>query len=185
MHPEQAEDQVALIRAVLERTTRFTGLPGTACLVAGGLAIAAAVVARSLGAEFDAESGRHALLGWIWGMTALVSAGEIGVLSVLAARRQGRPAWTRLVRRVAVATLPGLYLGAVLGEFARRSDLLEHLPALWCLSYGVSLLGLGLYAGWKANLTGGLFLAAGTLALLGLLPGGNVLMGIAFGGLHV
>ena len=42
-----------------------------------------------------------------------------------------------------------------------------------------------LYAGWKANLTGELFLAAGTLALLGLLPGGNVLMGIAFGGLHV
>ena len=78
-----------------------------------------------------------------------------------------------------------LALGAVLAEFARRSDLLDHLPALWCLSYGVSLLGLGLYAGWKANLTGGLFLAAGTLALLGLLPGGNVLMGIAFGGLHV
>jgi hypothetical protein len=185
MHPEQAEDQVALIRSVIDRTTRFTGLPATACLAAGGFAIAAAVLARSLGAEFSSEYGRHALLGWIWATTALVSAGEIVLLSVLAARRQGRPAWTRLVRRVVVATLPGLYLGGVLGEFARRAELLEHLPALWCLSYGVALLGLGLYAGWKANLVGGLFLAAGTLALLGLLPGGNLLMGIAFGGLHL
>ena len=185
MHPEEAEDQVALIRAVIDRTTRFTGLPGTACLVAGGLAIGAAALANGLGAHFDSSRGRHALLGWIWATTALVSAGEIVILSVLAARRQGRPAWTRLVRRVVIATLPGLYLGAVLGEFARRAELLHHLPALWCLSYGVSLLGLGLYAGWKANVTGGLFLAAGTLSLLGLLPGGNLLMALAFGGLHL
>jgi hypothetical protein len=86
---------------------------------------------------------------------------------------------------VIVATLPGLYLGLALGEFARRSGRLDALPALWCLAYGASLLGLGLYAGWKANLAGLLFLAAGTLALLGVLPGGNLLMAIAFGGIHI
>jgi hypothetical protein len=188
MHPEQAEDQVALIRTVLERTTKFTGLPGAACVIAGGLAVAGAGAAGALGAEFrsgEEYGGRHGLLAAIWIATALVSLAEIVVLSVLAARRQNRPAWTSLVRRVIVATLPGLYLGLALGEFARRSGRLDALPGLWCLAYGASLLGLGLYAGWKANLAGVLFLAAGTLALLGVLPGGNLLMAVSFGGIHV
>jgi hypothetical protein len=188
MHPEQAEDQVALIRTVLERTAKFTGLPGAACLIAGGLAVAGAGAAWALGAEFTSErayEGPPGLLAAIWIATALASLVEIIVLSVLAARRQNRPAWTSLVRRVIVATLPGLYLGLALGEFARRSGRLDALPALWCLAYGASLLGLGLYAGWKANLAGLLFLAAGTLALLGVLPGGNLLMAIAFGGIHI
>src|SRR5688572_29586669 len=188
MHPEQAEDQVALIRSVMERTTRFTGLPGAACLVAGGLAVAGAGAAGALGAEFtraEDYGARHGLLAATWIATAVAAAGEVVVLSVIAARRQNRPAWTGLVRRVIVATLPGLYLGAALGEFARRSGRLDALPGLWCLAYGASLLGLGLYAGWKANLAGLLFLAAGTLSLLGVGPGGNLLMAIAFGGIHV
>ena len=186
MHPEQAEDQVALIRDVLERTTRFTDLPGTACLAAGGLALAGAGVASALGADFtvDPSGGRHALLALTWGAVALVSGALVVALSILAARRAGRPAWSALARRVVVATLPGLYVGAVLTEFARRSGRIDVLPALWCLSYGASLLGLGLYAGWKANVAGLLFLAAGSLSLLGAAPGGNLLMAIAFGGFH-
>src|SRR5262245_31919000 len=126
MHPEQAEDQVALIRDVLERTTRFTGLPGAACLVAGGLAIAAAGTAAAMGAEF-APGGRHALLAAIWGATAVLAAGEVVVLSVVAARRRGHPAWSALARRVVVATLPGLYVGMILTEVARRGGRLESL----------------------------------------------------------
>jgi hypothetical protein len=187
VHPEQAEDQVALIRDVLERTTRFTGLPGAACLAAGGLALAGAGLAAALGADFTgyAPGGRHALLAAIWGVTAFLSAAASVILSLLAARRSGRPAWSALTRRVVVATLPGLYVGAALTEFARRSGRLDALPALWCLAYGASLLGLGLYAGWKANVAGLLFLAAGSLALPGIIPGGNLLMAIAFGGIHV
>ena len=184
MHPEQAEDQVALIRSVIERTTRFTGLPGAACLVAGGLAIAASGTASALGANFS-YNGRHALLAAIWGATALIGAVQVVVLSILSARKRGHPAWSSLARRVVVATLPGIYVGAALTEFARRSGRLDALPALWCLAYGASLLGLGLYAGWKANVAGVLFLAAGTLSFLGVLPGGNLLMAVAFGGLHV
>jgi hypothetical protein len=184
MHPEQAEDQVALIRSVVERTTRFTGLPGVACLVAGGLAIAAARVAAGLGADFT-YGDRHKLLGIIWSVTALIGAVQVVVFSVLAARKRGHPAWSALARRVVVATLPGLYVGAALTEFARRSGRIDALPALWCLAYGASLLGLGLYAGWKANVAGVLFLAAGSLSFLGVLPGGNLLMAIAFGGIHL
>jgi len=184
MQPEQAEDQVALIRSVMERTTRYTGLPGAACLVAGGLAIAAAHLATAFGASFSPRA-HPKLLAAIWGATALLAAIQVVVLSILAARKRGDPAWSALTRRVVVATLPGLYVGAALTEFARRSDRIDALPALWCLAYGASLLGLGLYAGWKANVAGLLFLAAGTLALLGVLPGDNLLMAIAFGGIHL
>lgn len=187
MHPEQAEDQLALIRSTMERTTRFAGLPGYACFVGGGLAVAGAAIAASLGAEFPASGagyGRTHVLGIVWGAVCLAGAAQFVVLSTLAAARQKRPAWSGLTRRVLVAVLPGLYIGAVLTEFARRSGRLDILPAFWCLAYGVSLLGLGLYAGWKANATGLLFLAAGTLALLGVVPGGNLLMAVTFGGFH-
>ena len=183
MHPEQAEDQLALVRDVLVRTTRFNGLPGAACLVAGGLAVAGASAAALAEAHFGPH-GRHAILAAIWGATALAAAAQSVVLSLLAARKRGHPAWSALTRRVVVATLPGLYVGAVLTEVARRSGNLEALPGLWSLAYGASLLGLGLYAGWKANLCGGLFLAAGTLALLDVIPSGNAFMAATFGGLH-
>lgn len=171
----------------MERSTRFTGLPAAACLAAGALAIAASILSSMLGADFtgDYPGVRHALLSAIWGGTAFLSGVLVVALSVVAGRRRNQPAWSALARRVVVATLPGLYVGAVLTEFARRSGRHDLLPALWSLCYGASLLGLGLYAGWKANVAGALFLVAGTLSLLGAAPGGNLLMGLSFGGIHV
>ena len=79
---------------------------------------AGAHVAVARSSEFDATD--TGIGGWLsWHPTALIGAVQVVVLSILSARKRGHPAWSSLARRVVVATLPGIYVGAALTEFAR------------------------------------------------------------------
>jgi len=184
MHPEEAEEHLAVIRSAMERTTRYTGVPAVACVLAGVLAIAGAAACRAMGLDFNSPRDERGL-ALVWGAVCALAVAQFVALTILAVRRRGEPAWSRLARRVVVAVLPGIYVGAALTEFCRRTGHLDYLPPFWSVCYGASVLGLGLYAGWKANLVGCLFLAAGTLGLYVLKPYGVALMAASFGGLHL
>ncbi|MBI2930284.1 MAG: hypothetical protein HYY16_01420 [Planctomycetes bacterium] len=184
MHPEEAEEHLAVIRSMMERTTRYTGVPAYACFAAGALALAGAGASAALHIDFNSPI-HQAPLTLIWGGVCLLGAVQFVTLTVWSVRRRGEPAWTRLTQRVVTAVLPGTYVGAALTEFCRQTGNLDYLPPFWCLCYGAACLGLGLYAGWKANLVGCLFLAAGTLGLYLFKDQGIALMAAAFGGLHL
>jgi hypothetical protein len=184
MHPEEAEEHLAVIRTAMERTTRYTGVPAFACFLAGALAIAGAAACIAMAVDFNSPIHERSLL-FVWGMVCALGMAQFVALTILAVRRRGEPAWSQLARRVVVAVLPGIYVGAALTEFCRQTGNLDYLPPFWCLCYGASVLGLGLYTGWKANLVGCLFLLAGTIGLYGLKPHGLALMAAAFGGLHL
>jgi hypothetical protein len=186
MHPEEAEEHLAVIRGTMERATRYTGLPATACFIAGALGIAGAIWCRVRGIDFDVttHSGTVRLVQ-VWGWVCLTAMGQFAVLTALASRRRGEPAWSRLTQRVAVAVAPGLVVAALLSYHHADAGRVSELPPLWCLCYGASVLGLGLYAGWKANLVGSLFLVGGTLGLFWLRRHGVELMAASFGGLHL
>lgn len=184
MHPEQAEEHLAVIRSAMERTTRFTGLPAYACFAAGALALGGVAASAAQGVSFNSPLHAGPLFR-IWGTVCLLAAAQFVALTTAAARRRGERAWTGLTQRVVVAMLPGLYVGAALTEFCRQTGTIDYLPPFWCLCYGASLMGLGLYSGWKANAVGALFLAAGTVGLHAFKEHGMALLAVAFGGLHL
>lgn len=188
MHPEEAEEHLAVIRATMERTTRYAGLPALSCFVAGGLALFGYGASRFLRLDFDVPRPDYITdwrLAYLWAIVCVLAMGQFVVLTIVASRRRAEPVWSRLTARVTAAVLPGIFVAAVLTLHLAKHLQFDILPPLWCLCYGVSLLGLGLYAGWKANLTGCLFLAAGSIALLKFRAYGLELMAVAFGGFHV
>ncbi len=184
MHPEEAEEHLAVIRDAMERTTRYTGVPAYACLTAGALSLMGAGACWLM--EIDFHSPLHARkLARVWASVCALGILQFVILTVLAVRRRGESAWSRLAQRVVAAVLPGIYVGAALSAFCGITGNVDYLPPFWCLCYGTSVLGLGLYAGWKANLVGCLFLLAGTFGLHLFKEHGVGLMAVSFGGFHL
>jgi hypothetical protein len=179
MDIREAEENLQLIRSMMERATRWTGLPAYACFGAAACGFAGWALSASRGLDFSVP-GHAAPLFEIWGAVAGIAAISVVAFTIAAARRRGEPALSSLTRSIMFSILPGLFTGGVLTFVAPP----EMRPGVWMLCYGTSLLGLGVFAGWKANLTGALFLAGGSSALLAFPSLGLTLMAATFGGLH-
>jgi hypothetical protein len=164
---------------MMERATRWTGLPAYACFGAAACGLAGWALSVSRGLSFSSPADAAALFE-IWGAVAGIAAIQVVAFTVAAAQRRGESPVSSLTRGILYAVLPGLFTGALMTLVMP----VELRPGVWMLCYGTSLLGLGIFAGWKANLTGILFLAFGSLTLLILPALGVLMMAVAFGGLH-
>jgi len=179
MDLREAERNLQLIRSMMERATTWTGLPAYACFGAAACGFAGWGASALQGLAFtSAASAPGLLLTWI--LVASVAAIQIVAFTVMAAKRRGEPAMSRLTWSILFATLPGLFTGGVLTAVVSP----ELRPVLWMLCYGTALLGLGVFAGWKANIAGILFLAAGVAGLVGWPDRTLDLLGLSFGGIH-
>lgn len=178
MDIREAEHNLELIRSMMERATTWTGLPAYACFGASICGFSGWAWSAGRGLDFGNPEHSAPLLA-AWMVVAAVAALQAVIFTALAARRRGEPAMSRLTWGILFAVLPGLFTGGMLTLGAEPSER----PALWMLCYGTSLLGLGIFAGWKANVAGILFLLCGSLAIL---TGGHglTLMAASFGGLH-
>ncbi len=187
MHPEEAEEHLAVIRSAMERTTRYTGLPAVACHVAGALGIVGYVLSRWFDLDFRVPRPDYHTdwdLARLWGTICGIAVTQFVAFTIVSSRKRGEPAWSRLSGRVVLAVAPGIVVAAVLTWHFAWHLQFDLLPPIWCLAYGASLWGLGLYAGWKAMLVGALFIVAGTVGLLWVRAHGLELMAVSFGGLH-
>lgn len=164
---------------MMERATRWTGLPAYACFGAAACGVAGWALSAARGLSF-ADPTHAAALFEIWGAVAAIAAIQVVAFTVAAARRRGEPAWSSLTQGILFAVLPGLFTGAVLTLVVP----VEQRAGVWMLCYGTALLGLGIFAGWKANVAGLLFLACGAMTLLFLKAQGLSMMAASFGGVH-
>ncbi len=179
MNIREAEENLQLIRSMMERGTRWTGLPAYACFGAAACGIAGWALSISRGLSFANPLDAPALFE-IWGVVAAIAAVQVIAFTVASAQRRGEPAWSSLTRGIFYAVLPGLFTGAVLTLVMPA----EQRPGAWMLCYGTALLGLGIFAGWKANVAGALFLACGAITLCVVPVNGLSMMAASFGGLH-
>lgn len=181
---DAAAANLVRIRALMERAGRFSHLSATAAFVAGGLAVAGAVLCRGLRVNFNHPFCARPL-ALIWGGVLALALAQSLALTVADARRRGEPFWGPLTQQVAVAMLPALFLGAVVTGYGLQTGQLDLLPPFWSLAYGSSLMALGLYAGWRIQLAGILFLLAGAASLWWWKEYGLRMMVASFGGGHV
>jgi hypothetical protein len=164
-----------MIRSLMERSTRWAGLPASACFVAAALAAGAAAGCAWMGWSFDQEKTLA-----LWLVAAALALAQFAGFTVAGALRRREPPFSRLTWAALFSMLPGLFAGAAL-TFAVAP---AQRPGAWMLSYGAAVCGLGYFLGPPARWTGALFLAAGALALLALPDRGVLMMGLSFGGLH-
>jgi hypothetical protein len=179
-----ASKDLERIRSLMDRATEYSHLSGVSILLSGVLAVAGVASCRVLGIDFNLPA--HAdLLAVVWGGVFGLAAIQGVAFSVANARRKAEPAWSPLTRQVVTAMLPALFVGAALTGYGLSTGQIDLLPPCWMLAYGSSLMGLGLFAGWRIRLAAVAFLLLGAASLFLWKDQGLVAMLASFGGLHL
>lgn len=172
------------IRTLMDRASEYSHLSGVSILISGLLAVAGVVACAALGIGFGLP-GHARSLAAVWGAVAGVAFVQGVAFSIENARRKAEPPWSPLTKQVVVAMLPALFVGAALTGYGLQSGQLGLLPPCWMLAYGSSLMGLGLFAGWRIRLAALAFLLSGAGSLFLWRDHGLVTMLASFGGLHL
>lgn len=171
-----AADNLRFIRATMESATSFTGVSGKGYVLAGITATVASWVAAQ----------QASAAGWLatWMLEALLAATVLMMLTSEKARVQGKSLWTGSGRRLMFAFLPAMGVGAIitLGFYLQGHTLL--LPGLWLVLYGAAVMTAGAHSIKLIPVMGALFIALGSLQVLGLTPM-NLALGLGFGGIHI
>jgi hypothetical protein len=116
---------------------------------------------------------------------AVLAAAIAALTMIRKARRanvsfRGAPA-----RRFFVSYFAPIAAAAALTFVLARAELYGALPATWLLLYGASFVSSGTYSIPAVPVMGVCFMLLGIAACFFPLAGGNALLGIGFGGLHV
>jgi len=176
---DHAVDNLRYIRDAMERASAFTSIPGW-----GGFAIGITALATTAIAEpMTAWNPRRWLM--IWLAEAAVAAVIGSVAMWRKGRRAGTPFMSGAARCFFMSYFAPMIAGAVLTFAIVRGGTLDALPAVWMLLYGVAFVSSGAFSLRVIPAMGFCFMAFGILAAFAPLAVGNLLLGAAFGGLHI
>ncbi|HEY8183203.1 MAG TPA: hypothetical protein VII32_13265 [Thermoanaerobaculia bacterium] len=176
---DHAVDNLRYIREAMERASAFTSIPGWGGFAIGITALVTTVIAEPM----TAWSPRQWLIAWLG---EAVVAAVIGSLAMWRkGSRAGTPFMSGAARRFFISYFAPMIAGAVLTFAIVRGGNLEPLPSVWMLLYGVAFVSSGAFSLRVIPVMGVGFMTFGTLAAFVPLAVGNLLLGAAFGGLHI
>ena len=175
MTGKEAEQTLAVIRTLMERSTRYTNLSGHAGVAAGVLALLGCALRVWLHTPF--------LVTWLGVLVAACAA--TALFTALMARANREPLWTRQARTAVLALSPALFVALVLTAVLARVGQEALLPGIWMLMWGVGALAMSFFTPRVISLLGITFLVAGTFTL-SVQPVHDALsMGMTFGLIHL
>ena len=176
---DHAVSNLRYIRETMERASAFTSIPGW-----GGVAIGVTALATTAISEpMTAWSPRRWLAAWL--IEAVIAA-AIGATSMwLKARRAETRFMSGAARRFFVSYFAPMIAGAILTITIVRGGTLDALPATWLLLYGAAFVSSGAFSLRVIPMMGICFMLFGVAAALLPLSVANLLLGAAFGGLHI
>lgn len=172
----KAEDNLRFIRETMERAGSFTAVSGLGQMAIGGTALLAAWLAAA------AATGDRWLALWL-GEAAVAVA--IAMATTTWKTRDHRvPIVSGPARKFALSFVPPMVAGAVLTVvFVSRAEY-TLLPAMWMLLYGAAVVSAGTFSVRIVPFMGACFMACG-VAVLAFPQTANIMMAVAFGGLHL
>ena len=172
----KAEDNLRFIRETMERAGSFTAVSGWGQMAIGGTALLAAWLAAG------AATGDRWLALWL-GEAAVAVA--IAMATTTWKTRDHRvPIVSGPARKFALSFVPPMVAGAVLTiVFVSRAEY-ALLPAMWMLLYGAAVVSAGTFSVRVVPFMGACFMACGA-AVLAFPQSANIMMAVAFGGLHL
>lgn len=161
MDARRAEENLELIRTLMERTVQYQLLTARAGLIAGTLA----VLGSSLFLVLDPAD--PVAFAAVWGVVFLGSLAATVVGTAIRSRQTGESVWSRQARAVLLALAPGLFTALALTGFFFAQGGIWHLylPGVWMLCYGQGALATSAYAPAPIRYLGVVSLAAGAITL--------------------
>ncbi len=177
----EAEENLRVIRALMERSTKYSTFSGISGVCAGLASIVGCAVTRMLGPDPGAFPVAFLAL---WSTVIVVAVGTDYVLMKRRAARVGKHVISRLGKQMVIASAPGLGTGAVLTLYLLQHNMLGSVFPFWMLAYGIAVSATGLFSQREVSYLGAAFLIAGAAALFA--PGfGLTMMAVSFGGFHI
>jgi hypothetical protein len=176
---DHAVDNLRYIREAMERASAFTSIPGWGGFVIGITALATTAIAEPM----TAWSPNRWLMAWL--IEAVIAATIGGIAMWRKGRRAGTPFMSGAARRFFISYFAPLVAGAILTVAIVRGGTVEPLPSVWLLLYGVAFVSSGAFSLRVVPVMGICFMLFGALAAFVPLAVGNLILGAAFGGLHI
>jgi hypothetical protein len=176
---DHAVNNLRYIREAMERATAFSSIPGWGGVAVGAIALIAAGIAE----PFASVQPRFWLLTWL---ICAVAASAVGwIAMVVKGKRAGVSLTTGVARRFFIAYFAPLIAGAVLTLALWRASAFQPMPSVWLLLYGAAFVSSGAFSLRLVPVMGSCFMTFGLAAAFLPLPVTNVILGAAFGGLHL
>ena len=172
---ERAFSDLHFIRSAMERSGRFTSVPGKAWVWMGLTAAVAAPLSANLSQT-----------GWLYTwLGAAVIAAVLGFRGLLSkAQRDGVPLFSGPGRMFLLGLCPPLIAAGVLTGVFLSAGLYDLLAGLWLLLYGVGVTTGGAFSVPLVPMAGACFMFLGGFAFIAPVASHDALMAIGFGGVH-
>lgn len=179
MDQERAEQNLEIIRTLMERANRYEYLSARAGLQVGVIAVAGSL------SFFWLDPGGPFTFGAVWFAVFWLSVGVMVREQVREVQSAGVPLWTRPAREIVRALVPAMTMSALLSLHAFAHGRHLDLPGVWMLCYGVGALATSTYAPPVVFQMGVAFMLSGALTLWLGPAWATAMMGLVFGGGHL
>jgi hypothetical protein len=173
---EHARETLRYIRASMDAASSLA-VPGSAGIAVGLIGVAAALIASLPALQ------AHWLFVWL--ASAPLASGLGTWVVARQWSRQGRPVLGAAAQRFAFCLLPSLLAGAVLTGVDLYDGQVHAIAGTWLLLFGGAIIATSVLTVRLLAWLGVLCMAFGVAALLLPTSTHNVLLGAAFGGLHL
>lgn len=193
MKPTEIEEQLQVIRTVMERVVIYHRALAPVSLFVGIMGISGAVLGEIAGLN----SGRSFLALWLG--IAIVTGGGTFLVIRLQALRTGEPFWSVGTRKVVAAVAPAIYCALISAiallvgsEWLIDPNLAAYAaPIIWAAFYGLGIHAAGFFMEEGTRLIGWIYIGIATVSsFLWIITKNypfspNILMGIVFGIGHI
>ena len=188
----EAEENLRVIRGLMERSTRFSTFSGTSGILAGSFAILGCLIHRFVVAPLPQHQRSTAMLV-TWSLVIVATLTADYVLTKRRARFVGKYIRSHLGRQIVLASAPGLSLGVLITAYLMSINRPDDVFPFWMLSYGAAVSAVGVFSQREVGRLGRAFLLAGGLTLLLRfitpreiwLAVALLMMAVTFGGFHI
>lgn len=170
-------DNLAFIRNTMEAAGSFTAVSGWGMVAIGVLAIGVAFIASLQ------TSPTRALDVWL--AAAVLSPVVMMWAMVRKSRSAKMPLLSGPGRKFVLSFSPPMLVGALLTLVMYRAGFVDAIPGVWLLLYGTGVVAGGAFSVRIVPVMGLCFMAAGAIALFTPMSWNHLILGAAFGGLHI
>lgn len=164
MDKSQAENEIKIIREVMDRSARYKHFSGLSGVISGLFAIIGCAATYWVNYHVS-QPKQNTAFAFIWCSVLFAAIAEDLMLAQWRAKKDGGTIWTPATYQVLKAAFPGVFVAFVISLEALREGAIDAIPSVWALGYGTALCAAGTFSIKEVWYYGIIQLITGTLGL--------------------
>jgi hypothetical protein len=161
----RAEEDIKLIRDIMEKSARYTHFTGLSGVISGFLGLAGCWATVWIALKFSFEQ-QKSLFIITWVAVLVLALVQDFALAQRNAKRSGGSIWTPATYQVLKAVFPGVFVAFIISLECLREGSYAAIPCIWALGYGAALCAAGMVSTREVSTYGVIQLVTGSLGLL-------------------